>query len=218
MYIDMDDKDSVNSIQTEAKDLRQMSKAPSFALQYGGGIQPIMKALSCSEAKAQEIYDAYWGLYPELKDYSDATEQMAEDKGYVTGFFGLKLRAANIKAKDNKARSKEVRTLNNMRSQSSAMLVTTALDKTQEWIETEDLIDDVMQNATVHDSIYGIVKEDANIIAELNKVLIGNMCVKYDGMIVENLASLELGRSWKDLTEIPNNITSDEVQTYLDKI
>jgi len=218
LYIDTDDKDSVNRIKTEAKDLRQMSKAPSFAMQYSGGVNPIMRALKCSEAKAQEVYDAYWALYPELRDFAEETEVFAEANGYVECFFGLKLRAANIKAKDNKARSKEVRTLNNARIQSAAMLTTTALDRTQLWIEANGYENDILLNATIHDSIYACVRNDAEIIEAFNKELIKNMTMHYDGEIVPNEADAEIGNTWADLHGIENNATSDEIQEVLNKL
>ena len=105
-----------------------------------------------------------------------------------------------------------------MRVQSSAMGVTQALIHLQKWIEDNNYIDDIMVNATIHDSIYLIVREDVEIIRQLNIKLIELMTVDYEGQLVANSADSEIGRSWKHLHGIKNNASLDEIQSVLEEI
>jgi len=205
IFIDQDSVESINSIKTLAKDLRQSSKAVTFALLFGGGINPIMKVLKCSKQKAEEIYEAYMNFYPELAEFAQETLRMAKQNGYVTGFFGLKLRAPNIKAEDTEATSSMGRTLNNMRIQSGALLTMQAIANLQKEVEEENLQSDIKIHATIYDSIYLQCRKTEKALAFVNRNLIKNMCLPYEGQIVANEASLEIGQNWANLKEVPKD-------------
>lgn len=164
-----------------------------------------MNALKCSKSKAQQLSDTYDTMYPELSEFAEETLSLAKSQGYVQGFFGLKLRCPNIRADDREAASKMGRTLTNMRIQSSAMLTVQAVRYLQELIEAQGLVKDVKINATIHDSIYLMIRPTPDVLEFVNTNLIKYMCLPYDGVIVPNEASLDIGTSWKDLKGIPNH-------------
>lgn len=164
-----------------------------------------MNALKCSKGKAEGIVEAYKALYPELEEFAEETLEMAKTDGFVEGFFGLKLRCPNIRAEDKQTSSKMCRTLGNMRIQSSAMLTVQAVRFLQEEIEKNNFIKDIKINATIHDSIYLMIKPTKEVLSFVNENLIKYMCLPYEGVIVQNEASLEIGTSWKDLKGIPNH-------------
>lgn len=202
IFIDMNDVASINSIKEKAKDLRQESKAPTFAMAYGGGAAPIMKVLKCSKAKAETILSAYKELYPELDEFASDTVAFAKKHGYVTGFYGLKLRAPNIRADDTEATSSMGRLLVNMRIQSAAMLTLAAIADFQTLIEKENLQNDIRVHATVYDSIYVYFRVTEKVLKFININLLSLMCRPYPGEIVANDANLDVGTSWANLEEI----------------
>lgn len=218
IMINMDDPSSVNSVKDLAPDLRQESKAPTFAMAYGGSHKPVMNALKCSKSKAEGIVEAYKALYPELEEFAEETLHLAKTQGYVQGFFGLKLRCPNIRADDRETTSKMGRTLGNMRIQSSAMLTVQAVRYLQELIENMGLVKDVKINATIHDSIYLMIRPTPDVLQFVNTNLIKFMCLPYDGVIVPNEASLDIGTSWKDLKGIPNHNDTLDYEGILNDI
>lgn len=164
-----------------------------------------MAALKCSESKARHLSDTYDEMYKELIQFASDTQDLCIEQGYIQGFFGLKLRTPNISASDTEIASKVGRTATNMRIQSSAMLTVLALSLFQDDIEAAGLEDKIMVNATIHDSIYCIYKDEPEVLEFINKSLIKHMCMDYEGQIVPNEAECEIGSSWADLTKIPNH-------------
>ena len=205
IFIDMEDVASINSLKEKAPDLRQKSKAPTFAMAYMGGTNPIMKVLKCSKIKAEDILTAYKELYPELDEFATDTIAFAKTNGYVIGFYGLKLRAPNIKAEDTEATSSMGRTLVNMRVQSSAMLTLASIAEFQELVEKHGLQKDIRVHATVYDSIYLFFRKDTEVLKFVNTHLLKFMCQPYEGQIVPNDAALDIGLSWANLKEIPKD-------------
>lgn len=203
--IDITDPESVNSIKKLAPDLRQDSKPVSFAKQYGSGIGPIMTALKCSESKAKQLSNTYDEMYKELKQFASETHEQCISQGYTQGFFGLKLRTPNVLAEDSSVSSKVNRTATNMRIQSSAMLTVKAVALLQKDIEDAGLEADILINATIHDSIYCMYRDDPKVLEFINKQLVKHMSMDYEGQIVPNSAKCEVGTSWADMVEIPNH-------------
>lgn len=161
-----------------------------------------MNALKCSKAKAQHLSDTYDEMYSELIEFAEDTLRFAKVNGYVQGFFGLKLRAPSVNSNDQEVVSKAKRTITNMRVQSCAMLTVQAVMFFQDKIEELGLANDIRINATIHDSIYAIVRDDPKVIECVNKYLIEYMCHPYDGEIIPNSAELDIGTSWAWLSTI----------------
>ena len=60
------------------KKIRQESKAPRFALQYGAGAQGIAKQSSLSVEQAREYIDAYYKRYPDVKAWQESVAEEVE--------------------------------------------------------------------------------------------------------------------------------------------
>ena len=164
-----------------------------------------MAALKCSESKAKQLSDTYDEMYVELKQFAAETHDQCVEQGYTQGFFGLKLRTPNISAEDQEVSSKINRTATNMRIQSCAMLTVLAVGMFQKDIEDAGLEEDIVVNATIHDSIYCVYRDDPKVLEFINEHLVDRMCVEYEGQIVPNEAQCEVGTSWADMVEIPNH-------------
>lgn len=199
IFINLEDTESVNSIKKLAPDLRQDSKAPTFAMAYMGGTRPIMNALKCSKAKAEGIVQAYKEIYPELEEFSQDTFEFAKEHGYVVGFYGLKLRCPSINSSDPEVVAHTLRTIVNMRIQSGAMLTVEAIADFQSYTENLGIAEVIRPHATIHDSVYYYIKEDPSLVKEVNTKLVELMVRPYPNQIVANEAELDIGRDWAHL-------------------
>jgi len=101
---------------------------------------------------------------------------------------------------------RDIRTVNNANSQFWSLLTALAINKLHQQIDLMGYENDVVVTSTVYDSIYFIVRDDPTIIKWLNDVLVPIMVTDFmTDQIVHNEANLELGTSWADLIELPNN-------------
>ncbi len=72
---------------------RDEAKSVNYALAYGCHIHKLMKMLSVSYARAEQIFNEYWALNAPLKEFKDdcTTEWESNLKSYVVGIDGRKL-------------------------------------------------------------------------------------------------------------------------------
>lgn len=70
------------------KDYRQGAKAITFGLLYGATVNSIARDLGIEVSEAQEIVDAYFGIYPRVKAFIADCHAMATDNQFVVTPFG----------------------------------------------------------------------------------------------------------------------------------
>ena len=79
------DQDAVSGEQ------RRKAKAINFGLIYGMSAFGLAQQLGLSRKQAQEYIDRYFARYPSVKDYMDATRDIAHQQGFVETLFGRRL-------------------------------------------------------------------------------------------------------------------------------
>lgn len=76
----------------------------------------------------------------------------------------------------------------------------------------------IQVTSTIYDSIYGIVKEDSELIEWLNNNIVEIMIKDFvKDQLVSNEANLEIGDSWASMTELPNNCSKEHIQQVLEE-
>lgn len=172
----------VNRIQKEHKDLRQMSKAPSFAMQFQGTYLTLMKNLGWSETQSKGVEGNYKKLYQVSIDWVNAKIKEAHDEGYAEGAFGLRIRSPLLAqtiygaSKLPKEAAAEARTLGNAISgQSYGMLNNRALVDfmNKVWMSKYRL--DILPVAMIHDASYLLIRDDLEVVEWANRELIRSM-------------------------------------------
>lgn len=169
---------SINSIENLYADLRQLSKAPTFLLTYGGTYHGLMKNCGFSEEVAKQIEELYHKLYA----HSDVViaariQEEAVEKGYVTLAFGLKLRTPLLKKTvlGNKYTTyeaqAEARTAGNAMGQSYGLLNSRAANEFMRIVWKSKHRLKIMPVALIHDAIYLIIDDDLETIEFANKHL-----------------------------------------------
>ena len=197
----------------ELKAIRQKGKAPSFGMQYGAHPPKVASSIKCSIEEAEQIFHRYhYELYPGVSKFRDeyVTPTIKQDKRIHMGM------GAYIKSDRP---DKDIRTITNSCSQFWSILTLLSLDKLYTEIDKHQLQDITEINSTIYDSLYGIVRADPESIKWLNDTIVPIMQVKFiSDMVVPNEASLEIGTTWADLSEIPNNATLDQITQIMEDL
>lgn len=216
---------SINSIENKYPELRQKSKAPTFALTYNGTWHTLVTNIGFSKDEAKQIEDNYHKLYKVSDKFTQANVMFAEDNGYMECAFGLRIKCP-ILAKtihDNSltpyAATAEARSANNAVTQSWGMLINRALIATNKLIEDSEFSYHIHPINTIHDAAYFLVKDTPEAIKFLNDTLIKEMQWNEHPLIsskeVPMAADLEIGKSWDKQTSLPNGASIKQIEELL---
>jgi DNA polymerase-1 len=224
--IDIDDVESVNSIASKYKHLRQDSKAPTFLLTYGGTYIGLMKNCGFSEEKAKAIEDAYHELYKESDEWVQGHLKNATKCGYVTGAFGLRVRTPILSQVIYNNRmpyeaAAEGRTAGNALGQSFCLLNNRAQNEFLSRVYNSPYRYLIHPVAAVHDANYFLVKAIPEVIKFVNDNLIECMEWNDDPAIYHPEVGLggELEifyPSWANSIPVPNKSTLEDIVNILD--
>ena len=214
---------SINSIASKYKHLRQESKAPTFALTYAGNYMTLMNNNGFSEKVAKGIEANFKKLYTvSLQWVADKLDQAAVD-GYVTCAFGLRLRtpilAQTVATSSTlpQIAQKERRSAGNAVSgQSYGLLTMRAGIEFYERCRKSEYRCDILQVAHIHDAIYLLVKDKADVIKWVNDNLIECMAWQHLPELQHNQIKISSGLEvyypdWSEPIEIPNNVTKKQL-------
>lgn len=80
----------------EGKKRRKKAKILLLGITYGMSIDGIAEGLGVSVDKATQIMDAVFNTYKRFKPFTEESERMAREKGYVTSYWGRKRRLPEI--------------------------------------------------------------------------------------------------------------------------
>lgn len=214
----------INSLKHRESELRDKSKAPTFALTYGGTFHTLMKNCGFSEEEAKSIEANYHELYKESDEWIKKKLDECCELGYTTVAFGLRIRTPLLGKSllNNKATAKEsedeARSVGNAISgQSYGLLNNRAAIAFMQRVWESDYKYDIMPVSLIHDAIYLMVKDDVRIIEWVNRTLIEEM--QWQELEEIKHPDVHLGAeldlfwpSWADEITLSNNSTIDEIK------
>lgn len=220
----------VNRIQKEHKDLRQMSKAPSFAMQFLGTYRTLMKNLGWSESQAKGVEANYRKLYQKSIDWVNAKIEEAHIKGYSEGAFGLRIRTPLLAqtiygaSKLPKEAAAEARTLGNAISgQSHGLLNNRAAVAFMKKVWESPYRYDIKPVALIHDASYFVIRDDVEVVEWTNRELIKAMQwqelpeIQHD--TVKLGAALDIfWPDWSNAITLPNNSSKESIKELCTKV
>jgi DNA polymerase-1 len=79
--------------------VRRRAKAINFGIIYGISAFGLAQQLGIANAEAKAYIEAYFGRFPEIRDYMEKAKAEARAKGYVTTLFGRKVFVPDINGK-----------------------------------------------------------------------------------------------------------------------
>lgn len=172
----------INLISKLYADLRQKSKAPTFALSYAGTIHTLMKNCGFTREEAQAVFDNFHELYFESAMWiRDKLEECCKN-GYATVAFGLRVRTPVLaKSVLNTSvtasiSSSEARSVGNAISgQSYGLLNNRAANAFMQRVWDSEFKYDIFPVSLIHDAAYFMIKDDINVLKFVNDNLIKEM-------------------------------------------
>lgn len=223
--IDPTDPVSVNSMKKKYPDLRQDSKAPTFALTYQGTWHTLVNNLGFGEDKAKSIETGYHDLYKVSDDYVQGRLLQASKDGYVDVAFGLRVRTPLLSqvifgSSDMPYEAAaEGRTAGNALGQSYGLLNNRAANEFMQKVWASKYRYDIKPVALIHDAIYLLVRDDADVVEWVNRELIKAMQwqelpeLRHDK--VKLGAALDIyWPNWATATTLPNNADRATIQRF----
>ena len=219
----------VNRIQNEHKDLRQMSKAPSFAMQFLGTYLTLMKNLGWSESQAKGVEANYKKLYQASIDWVNAKIEEAHTKGYSEGAFGLRIRTPVLAqtiygaSKLPKEAAAEARTLGNAISgQSYGLLNNRAAVDFMKKVWASKYRNDIKPVALIHDAAYFVIRDDIEVVEWVNRELINSM--RWQELPEIQHPTVKLGAAldifwpnWSNPITLPNAASKEQIMETCEK-
>lgn len=193
--------------------IRQRSKGITFSLSYGAGAAKVAKTLKSSFTKAQQIFNNYhYKLYRQVSEYREQYVLPTSLK-YRQIHMGMGCKLSSDTPKNS------IRTLYNATCQFWSILVLLTINKIHQDIDKNNLQEDIFCTATIHDSIYFIVKRNAETIKWLNDKIIPYLTKDFmENQVVPNEAEAEIGLNWAELHKIKNNASIEEINSVLNSI
>jgi len=168
---------SINSIAVKYPQERQDSKAPTFALTYGGTHHALVTQCGIDKVQALDIERKYHQLYKHSDDWVDLKIQGARDNGYITVAFGLRVRTPLLGQTLNTKRHtpyqalSEARTAGNALGQSWGLLNNRAATAFMKKVRAHPVRADIRICCQIHDAQYYLVRADSHIVEWFNRTL-----------------------------------------------
>ena len=142
-----------------SKSERQIAKAVSFLIAYGGGAFNLAETTGISLGRAKKILNTYQNVYPAIFEYMEFVEKFIKKNEYAYSIFGRRRNLPDIKSKDFKVVNRAARQGLNFTIQSAASdILLCGLLGTQRRLKRESV--DARPVATVHDSIELLCHKD----------------------------------------------------------
>jgi DNA polymerase-1 len=101
-------------------ELRRRAKIINYALLYGKTAFTLAKDIGVTPAVAQEFIDAYFGGFPRVREFIDATVDHARTKGFVETMFGRRRMVPELNSRNGQIRQGAERMTVNFPIQGSA--------------------------------------------------------------------------------------------------
>ena len=134
------------------KEERQIAKAVSFLIVYGGGAFNLSETMGIPMKRAERIIKDYENVYPGIFEYMDFVNRFIKENGYAYTIFGRKRNLPDVYSNDRQVVNRALRQGLNFTIQSSAsdILLTSLLGASRRFKEAGM---QAVPVATVHDSI-----------------------------------------------------------------
>jgi DNA polymerase-1 len=187
-----------------------------------------MKNCGFTEDTAKQIEAKYHDLYAVADTWIQDLIQKAEKCGYIPLAFGGRIRTPLIAQSAGKGRMRpykaqeEERSAGNAATQSYCVLTLRAMNEFMERVWASPYKYDILPTATIHDSIYPMVKDDVHAVKWVNDNLID--CMAWQELpelkhpTIKISSGLEIyWPNWARAIAIPNHASEQEIKAICDE-
>jgi DNA polymerase-1 len=177
------------------KDMRRLAKTVNFGVIYGMSDYGLEQATELSREEAGRFIAAYFGKYPGVRKYLDATKEQAREKGYVQTLLGRRRFIPDINSKNRQVREAAERMAINMPVQgTSADIIKVSMINLYREMARRQLKSKMLLQ--VHDELVFEVPE-----AELEEMrqLVPDVMDKAVKLDVPLKVDTKVGRNWGEM-------------------
>lgn len=220
----------INSISKKYPELRQKSKAPTFALTFQGTAHTLVNNVGFSLDEAKQIEKNYHDLYQASDQWVQDKIKQAHNTGYAYAAFGLRIRTPLLKQvlydspKKPHEAAAEARTLGNAISgQSYGLLNNRAAVAFMKKVWKSPYRYDIKPVALIHDAIYLVIKDDLHVVDWVNRHLIQEM--RWQELPEIQHDTVKLGAAldifwpdWSNAITLPNDSTKEVIKELCTKV
>jgi len=186
------------------KQERQIAKAVSFLIAYGGGAYRLSETTGISQRRSEKIIEKYAEVYPGIFRYMDFVHDFIRQNQYAYTIFGRRRNLPDVRSRDNQVSKGALRQGLNFTIQSAAsdILLCAIKGITESFKGLNSRI-----VATVHDSVEIIAPHDEveEVLEIVYDEMVNYKTVKKDFGIQFNLPlkiDAEVGTSFGDGKEV----------------
>lgn len=164
---------------------RDGAKAPKYAMTYGAQPPKIAETLGIPFRQAKRLYESFWAGNTALAEFRDAVTTVWEQRGYLYGIDGRKIRI----------RSKHA-IVNAMFQSAGSITVKVATLFLNKWVRDRGI--DAHQILHMHDEFqWEIRREDEEVMTEL-ALKAFEQAGNYLNMRVPILGDVKIGKNWAE--------------------
>lgn len=188
---------------------RDSAKKANFGNLYLGSAETLCAQSDLTLPEASFIWAEWWKAVPVYKSWTEAQFEFAKSNGYVSTFFGRRRRLDDLilSAKGEKKGKKmswgfiRRSSCNSPIQGSSADLNKMAMLRISDWIERDNLEQDIQMLLSVHDELVFQIKDDENLSPRARKI--AELMVKVPpNWKVPLKTDIEVGPNWAELEDI----------------
>ena len=182
-------------------EMRFSAKALNFGIIYGMGAQSFSESAGISKEKAKEFIAEYLKDFSGVAQYIKKLQEEAKQRGYTMTLFGRRRYLPELKSPNPMLRAQAERIAINMPIQGlEADIMKKAMIGVDNWIQKENLNNNVKMLLQVHDELLFEVKEDLvkKIAPEIVKIM--ESVIK---LSVPIAAEAKIGNNWGELRVFP---------------
>jgi DNA polymerase-1 len=168
---------------------KDRAKVLNLSVGYRATSKSVSAQLKCTEAEAQKEINAWWKMFPRLREWEAEVIAKARADGYVTTLFGRRIKLENISSSVPWQREAAERdAINNLVQGSAAEIMKKALIALDK--EGADI------RVTVHDEALIEIPNDAELDKKANRYaeVMGNCVTLKVPLVVEH----RTGKSWQE--------------------
>ena len=186
--------------------MRRQAKVINFGILYGMGVTALQQNLGegTTRAEAQEFLNAYFHTFHRLAEYLEETKAFARQHGYTETMFGRRRHFPGITSSAPMIRASAERMAINAPIQGTQSdIIRIAMVRIHEYIEQEQLTNDVRMLLQVHDELVFEVRSErvAAVVPTLTDLMTDVLKDK-ETHDVPILTEAEAGKNWRDMHKI----------------
>lgn len=194
------------------KDMRSAAKTINYGILYGMGANALKGNLNqgegeeVSKAQALEYLDRYFDAFPQLAEYQEKIKRSVKKLGYTTTYFGRRRYFETIKSKLPYLRAQAERMAINAPIQGTqADIIKLAMVNVSNWLDENNLRDDVQLLLQVHDELVFEISEDKidELVPKIVTLMQDVIAIAETGGIIMK-ADAKIGKNWGEMKEFIN--------------